>query len=123
MDGLPRRDPPPKVGPRDLQAGNLDRAPGPIRWNAVAGVARSIDHDDLDQIAELVGPMPGVQAGSSVRSDDQRDLGAGSVGPDLLDGVDGVGRPVSPQLDVGDDQPVDPDDGGLDQTGAERPDR
>ncbi len=72
VDGLSRRRPSPEVGSRYLHARNLDRTPRPPGRHGVAGMAGSVHHDDLDQIPELVGPMPRVQTCSGVRSDDQR---------------------------------------------------
>ena len=99
-DRSARPDHVPELGARNVESWNVDRVTQPAVRQRIARPGTVDDHESLVRF-ELVGPMPRVEPGGGVGTDDHRPFHVWLVGPEPFEGDDGVARSADLQLDIG----------------------
>ena len=99
-DRLPGADAVAAVGGADRHGGHLHQV-DPVGGQARLGelVAGAGDPDELGELEQLVGVLPGQDLGQRVGAGDEEQLGVGALGAQVAQGVDGVGRAVAVDVD------------------------
>ena len=93
-----------QIAGRDLKSRNVDHDMIPARWRATALAASAIHDHRCGQTLNLVGSLPRVEAGSCIRSNDEKEF---AVSPaQRCQRVSCVGRSTAADFDVGHIEPI-----------------